>query len=419
MYSVRTCYIRNLSKNDYLKIKMMCFFSNNLYNLSLYNVRQHWFDNDNKYLRYEANYHLVKNNENYKLLHTNIAQHSVRMVDYDFKTFFSLLKKVKTDNYDSKKVKLPYYKKKGGLYQLVLSSQRVRIKDGYFELPTSKTFKKIYGKNPILIKVSEDINTTYLREIRILPVFQGRYFKIQYIYKEEIQDKNLDVTNALSIDLGLDNLATCITTLGTSFIIDGRRLKSINQGWNKRKAKLQQILSKQGKRTSKLIQKITNRRNNRTNDYLKKTARYIINYCINSNIGTLIVGYNKDFKRNISLSKRINQSFTQISFGDLLKQLKALCETYNIIYKEQEESYTSKASFLDLDEIPVYNPNDFKEYHFSGKRIKRGLYKTSNNRLVNADINGSANILRKSKQNFNFEKLCRGVLVTPSRIRLI
>lgn len=418
MYAVKTCFVRKLSKKDYLKLKMMCLFSNNLYNVSLYHVRQHYFT-ERQYLSYEANYHVTKDNENYKLIHANAAQQTMKVVDRSMKSFFALIKKAKQGGYQFHDIKLPKYRKKGSLFMIAIPAHRARIRNGYLEIPTSKAFKDIYGKEPILIKVSTEIESLNLKEVRVIPVNNGRTFKVQYVYEQEPELQDLNQDNTLAIDIGLDNLATCVTTLGTSFLMDGRKLKSINQGWNKRRAYLQSILAKQGRRTSEQIQRITTKRNNRTNDYLKKTARYIINYCIRNNIGTVICGYNPDFKRNINLGKQTNQNFTQVSFGSLREQLRDLCERYGMKYIEQEESYTSKASFLDLDEIPVYNADNPYTGSFSGRRIKRGLYRTSDNRLVNADINGAANILRKSKQNFNFERLSRGVLTTPSRIRVV
>lgn len=418
MFAVTTCFVKKLSKKDYLKLKMLCLFSNNLYNVSLYHVRQHYFV-ERQYLRFEANYYVTKDNENYKLLHAHMAQQTMKIVDRSMKSFFALIQKARQGGYKFQEIKLPHYHKKGSLFGLTIPAQRVRIRDGYFEVPTSKVFKEIYGKDPILIRASEKIENLNIKEVRIIPVNDGRFFKVQYVYEQEPELQNLNQNNTLAIDVGLNNLATCITTLGTSFIMDGSKLKSINQGWNKRRAYLQSILAKQGRHTSERIQRITTKRNNRTNDYLKKTARYIVNYCLVNNIGTVVCGYNPGFKRNINLGSKTNQNFTQISFGSLREQLRNLCERYGMKYIEQEESYTSKASFLDLDEIPVYNADNPYTGTFSGKRIKRGLYRTLDNRLVNADINGAANILRKSKQDFRFEELCRGVLTTPSRIRVV
>ena len=200
--------------------------------------------------------------------------------------------------------------------------------------------------------------------------------------------------------------------------MDGRKLKSINRYWNKQKAYYQSIADKQGKKKTKRLCDLARKRNNRTQDYIRKTARYIVNYCIDNRIGTIVCGYNGDFKRSINLGKATNQQFTQISFGNLRETLNGLCEQYGIKYIEQEESYTSKASFMELDEIPVYNPARPYTGTFSGKRVHRGLYRTSDGRTVNADVNGAANIFRNSKQNFEYERLCRWLLVSPLRIRL-
>ena len=418
MYKVQTCVIRGLSKRDYLKLKMLCLFSNNLYNVSLYHVRQHYFS-ERQYLNYESNYHVTKSNENYKLLHAGISQQTMKIVDRSMKSFFALIKKARNGGYQYSTIKLPYYHKKGSLFLFVIPTNRIRIKNGFLEIPTSKAFKEIYGPEPILIKSSKQIASLSLKEVRIIPIFNGRSFKVQYVYEQKEQIIDLNQDNCLSIDIGLDNLATCVSTTGTPFIMDGRKLKSINQWWNKEKARLQSISMKQGRYTSERLQRITTKRNNCTDDYIKKTARYIVNHCIRYNIGTMVCGYNPDFKRNINLGTRTNQNFTQISFGSLRNQLHNLCNQYGINYVEQEESYTSKASFLDLDETPIYNADNPYAGTFSGQRIKRGLYRSSNGILINADVNGAANILRKSKQNFNFEELSRGVLATPIRIRIV
>ena len=200
--------------------------------------------------------------------------------------------------------------------------------------------------------------------------------------------------------------------------MDGRKLKSINQYWNKQKAYYQGIADKQGQKKTHRLYALARKRNARIQDYIRKIARYIINYCIEHRIGTIVCGYNGDFKRSINIGGITNQQFTQISFGNLRESLNGLCERYGMRYIEQEESYTSQASCLDLDDIPVYNPEQPYTGTFSGKRIHRGLYQFADGRIANADVNGAYNILRKSKQNFDFEGLCKGLLDSPLRIRI-
>ena len=261
-----------------------------------------------------------------------------------------------------------------------------------------------------------------IKEIRIIPKLKARYFEIQYVYESKIEKLNLNKENALGIDLGINNLCTCVSNNGRSFIIDGRKLKSINQFYNKRNASLQALkdTKKKIKEKIKLLQaKITMKRNNRVNDYLSKTARMIINYCIENDIGKIVIGYNVTFQRNSNIGKVNNQNFVNIPYGKLRDKLEYLCIMYGIEYILQEESYTSKASFFDKDDLPEYNADNPQEYIFSGKRIKRGLYKTKKGNLINADVNGALNILRKSNV-VDLNVLCdRGELDTPKRIRII
>ena len=417
MYLTQTNLIRGLSKREYLMLRMMCFFSKNLYNVTLYNIRQYYFV-EKKHLRYESNYHLTKENENYKLLQAGVSQQIMKVVDRAFHSFLALKNKARRGEYRFQDIKLPRYRNKGSLFILALQSNAINIKEGFLSVPMSNTFMTIYGRDKIKIKLPEHVPTNKIKKIHIIPILNGSKFKIQYVYEVAHEQLNLNQNETLAIDVGLENLATCISTVGTSFIMNGRGIKSINRLWNKRRAELQSRLP-QGQYTSNLIGRLTLKRNNRVNDCLKKTARYIVNHCIKNDIGTVVCGYNFDFKRGINLGTKTNQQFTQISFGSLREQLKNLCQRYGIRYVEQEESYTSKASFLDLDEIPVFNADNPQKYTFSGKRIKRGLYKSSDGRIVNADLNGAANILRKSSRNFDFEELSRGLLASPLRIKLV
>ena len=417
MYLTQSNVIRKLSKEEYAMLREMCRYSNNLYNVALYNIRQYYFQ-EKKFLRYEENYHVCKTNENYGLLQAGVSQQTLKVVDRSFKSFFNLIKKAKSGEYRFQDIKMPHYREKGGLFNLVLSTNAINIKDGFLTVPVSREFSKLHGGKQIRIPFPGRLVDKKIKEVRICPVYGGRYFKIQYCYVQEVEPQKVSPNKTLAIDIGLENLATCVSTTGTSFIMDGRKIKSLNQWWNKRKAFYQSVADKQGVKKTERLSNLARKRNNRVQDYIRKTARYIVNFCIKNEIGTIVCGYNLDFKRGMNLGKKNNQQFTQISFGSLREALKNLCERYGIRYVEQEESYTSKASFLDLDDIPVYNAENPYKGTFSGKRVHRGLYRFSDGRIVNADVNGAANILRKSKQNFDFEGLCRGLLASPLRIRV-
>ena len=259
-----------------------------------------------------------------------------------------------------------------------------------------------------------------VKEIRIIPKADARFFEIQYTYEAECIQRNLTKTNALALDFGINNLVTGVSSKGETFIIDGRRLKSINQWFNKKNARLQSIKDKLhfGKKTTNRQKALARRRNNRINDYMNKVARKVIDYCINNDIGTLVVGYNETFQKDSNIGKRNNQIFVNIPYGKLRDKLEYLCELNGIILVMQEESYTSKASFWDKDVIPVYKSDDTEEHHFSGKRIHRGQYRTASGQVLNADVNGALNIMRKSSVVDVNILYSRGEVDTPIRIRI-
>lgn len=413
MYRSQKQQLRHLSKSEYKTIKELCFLNKNMYNVALYNVRQHYF-NENQYLRYESNYHVCKSNENYQLLNTDIAQQTIKVIDRTFKSFFALIKKAKSGSYQFNKVALPKYLNKEGLFPLIMP--RIKFKDGYFDIPMSPAFKRLYGK--VSIKVPQNILNKKVKEIRLLPKHNGQFFELEYIYIQEKESVELDKTKYLSIDFGLENLCTCVTTEADSFIIDGKKMKSINQFYNKQNSNLQSIKDKQkNKKITKKQYLITQKRNNQVNDYLNKTTRYIINYCLKNTIGTIVVGYNIDFKRNINIGRKNNQNFTQIPIGKLREKLQSLCERYNISYIEQEESYTSKSDFLGNDILPIYNADNPKTYKFKGKRISRGQYKSSTGIILNADINGALNIMKKTNI-IDMTVLMSKKIKQPQRIRI-
>jgi len=415
MYLTLKQQVKHLSKKEFRNLKYLCHIAKNLKNQAIYNVRQYYFKNK-KYLSYNENYKMLKNSKNYKKLNSNMAQQILKEVDGSFKSFFGLLKLAKNGQYDNKKIKLPKYLAKDGFTTLVIGF--VRIKDDILIVPYSNSFKKTHQE--VKIKLPPVLKDKKIKEIRIIPKQHSRYFEIQYTYEVEEIQRELNKDNGLGIDLGIGNLCTCVTNNGETFIIDGRKLKSINQYYNKINAKLQSIKDKQKiERTTLRQKRIARKRNNRIEDYLSKTARIIINYCLNNDIGKLVLGYNEDFQRNSNIGSINNQNFVNIPYGKLRDKLIYLCKLYGIEFKLQEESYTSKASFFDEDEIPVYDKENPQEYIFSGKRIKRGLYQTSKGYQLNADCNGALNILRKSKV-VNLSILYnRGELNTPKRIRVV
>jgi len=415
MYLTVKQQVKHLSKEDYITIRELCHTAKNLANEAIYNVRQYYFT-EGEFLKYEKNYTLLKNSPNYKALNSNMAQQILKEVDGSFKSFFGLLKLVKQGKYAFTDCKLPYYLPKDGYTTLIIGF--VRLNGNKLILPFSNSFKKTHKS--VEITIPPILLDKTIKEIRIIPKANARFFEIQYIYEAECIQRNLNTNNALALDLGINNLITAVSNIGKSFIIDGKRLKSINQWFNKENTRLQSIKDKQhfGRKPTNRQKAAARNRNNKVNDYMNKTARKVIDYCIHDDIGTLVVGYNETFQRNSHMGKQNNQNFVNIPYGQLRNKLEYLCKLNEIVFVKQEESYTSKSSFWDRDNIPVYNADNPKEYPFSGRRLQRGLYKTASGKTINADVNGALNIMRKSRVVDMNILYSRGEVDTPIRIRI-
>ena len=415
MYLTVKQQVKHLSREDYKSIRELCHIAKNLTNQAIYNVRQYYFD-EGKYLSYEKNYALLKSSENYKLLNSNMAQQILKEVDGSFKSFFGLLKLAQKGKYAFKDCKLPRYLPKDGYTTLVIGF--VRLNGNRLRLPFSNTYKKTHKS--VEITIPPVLLDKKVKEIRIIPKANARFFEIQYIYEAENIQRNLNQNNTLALDLGINNLVTAVSSEGKSFIIDGRRLKAINQWYNNRNAFLQSIKDRQhlGYKPTNRQKANTRDRNNKVNDYMNKAARKIIDYCISNDIGTLVAGYNEIFQHSSDIGKVNNQNFVNIPYGQLQSKLEYLCELNGIVFVKQEESYTSKSSFWDRDELPVYNDDNIKTYSFSGIRIHRGMYQCNNGKCLNADVNGALNILRKSNVVSLEGLYTRGKVDTPVRIRI-
>lgn len=392
MYIVERHIIKNNKELDEL-----CFNSKNLYNRALYLVRQHYFKTKDYLNFFGVNKLMVDSkDEDYYALPTKVSKQTLMLLDRNFKSFFALLKKKQDGNYD-KLIKLPKYLDKEG--RLVTTFPKDAV--------SKKSLKKGLIK---LSKLSIEIptkkaNESNLVEVRVLP--RNNHHVVEVVYKVDEVESKSDNGRYASIDLGLNNLATVSSNVVKPFIINGRPLKSINQYWNKEVARLQSHL-KGNKKTSKRIKSITNKRNNKVKDYLHKSSRRIVNFLVSNNISTLVIGYNEEWKQNINLGKKNNQSFVNIPFYTFINQLDYKCKLEGINVILTEESYTSKCSFLDGETLEEHE-------NYLGKRIKRGLFKSAEGKLINADLNGSLNILKKVVGEFQYPiEACS----TPLRVTL-
>ena len=383
---------RHIIKNSELfnELDNMCFLSKNLYNKGLYIVRQHFF-NTEKYLNYNALENILKKSKDvdYYALPTKVSQQILMVLDNNFKSFFKLLEKKKKGLY-KEKVKIPKYLDKDSRNLLIFTSQAISkkfIKNGIIKLSNVKHVVKTKVK--------------VVKQVRI--IHKGNHIVAEVLYEK--QSKDIVTNNRYAaIDLGLNNLATISSNVTKPFIVNGKPLKSINQYYNKTKSNLQSKL-KNNEKSNKRISSLNLKRNNKINDYLHKSSTFIVNYLVSNNISMLIVGHNKEWKQNIKIGKKNNQNFVSIPHSRFKELLKYKCELEGIKYIEIEESYTSKCSFLDNEEI-------CKHTSYKGKRVKRGLFKSNDGTLINADVNGSLNILKKVVGNFDYDPI--EVCSTPS-----
>ena len=303
------------------------------------------------------------------------------------------------------KPKLPKYKhKEKGRNIVVYTTQALSkpaLKQGIIQ--PSKTG----------ISLKTQVAAHQIKQVRIVPKLN--HYVIEVIYETEIQQHELNPEAIASIDLGLDNLATLTFNQAglVPILVNGRPLKSINQYYNKTCSSCQSLLPE--KTSSQRLRKLANRRDFKVTDYLHKASRLIINTLINYQIGTLVIGQNQQWKQQIRLGKRTNQNFVQIPHTRFIEMLSYKAKLAGIKVILTEESYTSKASFLDGDDIPVYGEEKHRKPVFKGKRVKRGLYRTQSGNLIQADVNGSLNIMRKAVPNA-FSYGIEGVVVHPVRI---
>jgi len=371
----------------YEECETLCVTSKQLYNVGLYELRQHLFKHHG-FLSYQTLYQRMKQNENWIAFPRKISNQVWMQVKKSWSNWLTALTtyKKQPDKFNGRP-QIPKYNhsvnvityEKGALGKRGLKPNQIKL-----------------SQTNIILDIS--LIEGEVKEVKILP--QKGKFIIKATYTEAMKQNNLDYNKIAGLDLGLNNLVTVATNQKDihPIMVNGRPLKSINQHWNKQKAKRQSKLKK-GVFNSHKISQITEKRNNKVDTYLHIASRMVVDWLIENNIGTLIIGKNTQWKTGIKLGKRNNQHFVQLPHTKLIDLIKYKFEQEDGIVVVCEESYTSKASALDLDDLPKYNKTRKQKPLFSGKRIKRGLYKTLKGILINADVNGALNIIRKVAKN--------------------
>ena len=392
----------HLSESD--NLSYLCHLSKNLFNEGNYIIRQEFIENG-KWTRFNAlNEQLNKGvSENYTLLPSQTANRILYTLDKSWKAFFKAIKEYsKHPEKFLGRPSLPHYKPKNGEHILIFTTQQVRIKDGYLLFP------KMTGIDPIKTRLGDD---TKLKEVRIIP--RGTGYVCEIVYEKDVESLNLNPDNVAGIDLGVRNIVTMANNIGEQpIVIKGGFVKSMNQYYNKRKAELQSIYDLQGIKHGSKMRVLTEKRNRKMKDAMHKISKFVIDYCIKYDIGTLVIGHNEGWKQRSNLGRRNNQNFVSIPYYTLIHDLRYKSEEVGINVIEQEESHTSKCSFLDGETI---------EHHktYAGKRIKRGVFRSAGGTKINADVNAALNIIRKAiPKAFSKENVdeIEGIGLCPQRV---
>jgi putative transposase len=386
------------------------FKSKNLYNAALYEIRQA-FIHEGKYLNYHEMDRRMQSHEAYKALPAKVSQQVLILLDKNWTAFFEARAAYEKDpSTFTGRPKLPKYKHKTeGRNILVYTIQAI-----------SKTGLEHGLVQPSMLPISVKTKQKDNLQVRIVP--RNGHYVVEVIYIKEPVQANVDPSFCVGIDLGVTNLAA-IASNREGFaprLVNGRPLKAWNQWYNKRMKQLKKLLPKADReQVTKQMERITNTRNRRIDHYLHTASRRMIDFLVANGIGTVIIGKNPLWKQACEMGRRNNQNFVFIPHARFIDMLSYKAALVGIQVEVREESYTSQASFLDLDPIPDYAPNDETEHVFSGKRIgrRKRLYRTKDGRTICADVNGAYNILRKSKPDA-FAKGTAGYVVHPVRLAI-
>lgn len=382
---------------EYMELDRACFLSKNLYNAALYAVRQHFFKTG-KYKGCNALCHefIAMKNPDYYAMNTKVSQQTMKLVDKSFVSFFALVKK-------KIKARIPKYLPKDGRQVLAFTMQAVSkplLKQGYIKLSDIES----------TFKIRDDIQN--IACVRVVPKPTFNCYDVEVVYNVPDIEMKPDNGRYAAIDLGISNLATVSFNCEKPFIVNGRPLKSINQYYNKRRSECKNLKSNKSR-------SLNRKRDNKVRDYLHKASRMVVNQLASRAVNTLVIGKNDGWKQEAGMGRRNNQTFVSIPFEAFIGMMEYKCRMAGITVIQANESHTSKCSFLDMEPIGHHE-------EYVGKRIRRGLFRSSDGRLINADLNGSLNIMRKEvgerafplkdgTPHYSIEVCSTPAVVTPSK----
>lgn len=390
-----------LTAQEFRLFQRMSHSSKALRNVGLYTMKQSYL-NYNKMATVKEVDTAMQADMNYWGIQSNSVQAIRRALFTEVKSFFKALEQWKKNPEKfTGRPKFPNYSHSTDKRIIEIYQVPKVDENGFWMIPMSVAFRKKFGS--IKIRMPKNLRNKNISYIEIVPKQKGRFFEVHYTYEmhvSQMKKQPMTTSNALGCDLGVDRLVSCVTNTGDAFLIDGKKLKSINQYFNKTIRNLQQKNVENGLSKRIVTNKIAalwHKRERQIHGYIAQTVGLLFKKVKEFDIDTIVVGCNAGWKQNSHMGKKNNQKFVQIPFHKLIAAIENKCIKEGIRFFKQEESYTSKASFLDKDPVPVWSKDDRTQYRFSGKRITRGLYQSKAGTCIHADINGALNTLQKSQ----------------------
>ena len=401
-------------------LQYLCEQSGKIYNSGVYFSRQTFFKTGKLMTgKYDLDFEpTVSKTQTAQSMPSTPMQQTLRSVIESWKSFKEL-RGLHSKGRLHFRPKPPGYLEGSKLFKVAYPNsggQKPSLKNGQLRFGLGFTVARWFKVKEFFLPAISNIEMSSVKEFTILP--KNGAFYLECSYEVPTQQADVDDSEALGIDLGTSaNMAACLDTKGNSFLIDAFDMKAMNQLWNKRVS-----TRKEGKPSDhwdSWLDRVTRKRNHQMRDGVNKAAKLIVNHAIQNGLGTIVCGWNEGFKVNSSMGRVNNQKFVQMPLAKLKDRIQQLCDVNGLRFETTEEAYTSKASFLDGDSLPKYGekPEGWKA---SGKRVKRGLYQSSDGSRVNADLNGAANILRKVASNLDVDlsRVGRRSLTTVARIKL-
>jgi len=405
MYLTQKNQVRHLRKEEYDLFRLLTRLAKNVYNEMNYALKNH-YEVNGTFLTFYETCKMVKDSENYQKMPSQVGQQVLKVLEKNWKSFFRLIEERKKGNYN-RPIHSPRYLPKQGYFPCIFQTQSFKIvEDGTVaRLSMGNWFKNEKNKRFFFFKIPSHVVGHPIKEIRMLPRYDARFFEIEYIYNHEPIPTDLNATKYVGIDLGLNNFASCYSTDGASYIINGKGIKAYNQWWNKQKARLQSQYDNQGLKFGRKMAYLLRNRKNKMNNFLSQSVNIIIKKCVSDKIGNVIIGKLEGIKQNALLGKKNNQHFQSIPYAFFKQKLKSKCELYGIHYEEVSEAHTSQTCCR-CGQVRKSN------------RKHRGLYTCKQCKLiVNADSNGSINIIKKVFPEFQIGD--SRVVNTPACITIL